>query len=149
MIQELEQAIAHQLLPLEQQGVRILNTPQSVKAQFAAQALVFWGGLSSDSSSNIQPVQQKDTHRFVINLQLEDMRSQQPIYPMIERIRELLTGFNPGGTHYRTGTLSMQSADYVSYKEAVWLYSLNFSLSAIYMHRKTINNNPHIATNYV
>lgn len=131
-LEEIEKAIANQLAPLHQIGVKVLNLPNGGRNAIAYKAavLIYWAGSSSEEGAGGQ---ETETLRFAINVQLENLSSHAPAYTIVRTIRELLNGFSPSvNSRYRVGKLKPLSADYVALKDGDWLYSMSFALTMVH-----------------
>lgn len=132
-IEEIENAIASRLAPLQQEGVRVLNSPSNGRGAITHKAvvLIYFAGSSSEESAGGQ---ETEIMRFAINVQLEDLRSHTPAYSLLRKIRELLKGFSPttSGRH-RAGILKPVGIDYVALKDGDWVYSMAFTLTSVHV----------------
>ena len=139
-LQAIEEQIVGRLTPLQAKHFfHLFNAPDTRNVlNPQAKALVFFAGESiSEPQPNQVPIAnqtqiklyQDSVLRWAIALQLVNLQTHTPIYPLIEAIESQLTGFYPTvpGTNLEffipSGT-NFQSLD----NGAQWKYVLNFSI---------------------
>ena len=133
LLTAIEIAIVDRLDPLQDMGLEILNSPKPNRVKRRAQALVFFSG-SADEPPGAEGTLARSRLAFTINLQLEDLRSHQPAYPLIMELRRLMQGWSPP-IDRRVGRFFLQGIDYQPYaqeEKLLWTYNLTFSLSLLY-----------------
>jgi hypothetical protein len=138
MLAEIEQAIVNQLLqPLQSDGVRVTGFPDNPndlgRPVGIGQVLV---GFKKESLSPVTsgvltaPIIQTHTFKFEVSLQLKNLRSHGGAYPLMDKIRSLLTGFKPLGEASKP--MYQSEGGFVDLKEGIWYYSMIFDVPATY-----------------
>jgi hypothetical protein len=102
---------------------------------------VGWQGESLESPATGNMIQtprninQSRTLRFELVFQFRDLRTHERLYPVIEEVRDLLTGFRPiDFPHARF--LYESRAGFMDFNRALWLYSMSFELSYPYSRKQ-------------
>lgn len=132
-ISEIEQALVTALLPMQDDGYRVLGAPTDhaavgrvfgkgeVRVAYQGREWGVPGGLG-------RLTQQQETITFAVIVELQDTRQKSHPYAAdaIEKIIELLGGYNPQGNcgsglyPFKDGFVGRQE------ETGVWIYSVNF-----------------------
>jgi Gp37 protein len=132
MLAEIEAAIVERLQPLQEQGIKVFafpDNPNELGRPFTGgQILVgFKDENLSEPQGNVTTAHiiQSQTLQFELSLQLKNLRSHTGALPVMDAVRDLLTGFKPPNvTHpmYQTkgGFVDLDS------KTGIWFYSMVF-----------------------
>ncbi|WP_016949767.1 Gp37 family protein [Anabaena sp. PCC 7108] len=133
LIDEIEKAIIERLEPLKAEKLRIEGFPDNPaelgKPVVIGQILVGYRKESLSKPSTFvasAPIIQDWTLSFELSLQLKNLRSHTGAYPIMGKIRNLLTGYKPPAIQK---PLYQSEGGFVSIKEGVWYYSMIFSVS--------------------
>ena len=143
MIQELEAAIAARLAPLQAEGIRVLGAPTDSEAVGRAfgegECRVAYSSRDYSPPEGLRTARNKfvaaSVIRFEVVLELKDTRlkSHPKAAKFIEKIVDLLFGWNPDGRcegplyPIRDGFVGRTQAD------ALWIYSAVFALNRPYI----------------
>jgi hypothetical protein len=132
LIDQIEKAIIERLAPLKTQKLRVEGFPDNPdelgKPVVIGQVLV---GYRKDTFSKpptfveSAPIIQDWMLSFELSLQLKNLRSHTGAYPIMGKIRNLLTGYKP----VVQKPLYQSEGGFVSIKDGVWYYSMVFSLN--------------------
>lgn len=128
-IEPIEDAIATRLQSLENDGLKIDNSPSSGVARPSARALIYLSSIDADASQG--KTSQTDSMSYEISLELTDQRSHQKAYPFIEGIRNLLSGHSINGHIVRFNGVQFQSTQ--DSDGIRWRYLLRFSLRSMWV----------------
>lgn len=139
MYREIEQAIVNQLTPLQAENLfHLFNAPDTRNVlNPQAKAMLFFAGESfappipNIGRVNTNPVKlhQDSTLQWAIVVDLVNLQTHAPIYPLLEAIQNTLSGFAPQVSGLTLGYLVPESVNFISLAEgAKWKYRLNFSL---------------------
>jgi hypothetical protein len=136
MLAEIEEAIINRLQTLQDDGVRVIGFPDNAnelgKPMGVGQVLVGFKKESlSSATGNVltAPIVQTHTLKFEISLQLKNLRSHSGAYPIMDRIRQLLTGFKPIEL---LKPMYQSEGGFIDIKEGIWYYSMIFDLQTYY-----------------
>jgi hypothetical protein len=129
----IEEAIATRLLPLQDDGLKIIGAPERQGPASKAELLFFFSGLDPQpTGAMVKPRQQLVTLQYTANLMVKDLRAHRAAYPFIQAIAVLLRGFIPpvaDCTAFRFGGCSYRI---VEQKEGLrWHYELTFSVETV------------------
>lgn len=78
---------------------------------------------------------QRSTLQYELILRMQDLRSHQIIYPVMESIEQALIGYRPDiGTdgHLLTSALYGTDSGFVDFGAGLWLYSMTFAIGAVF-----------------
>ena len=78
---------------------------------------------------------QRSVLQYELILRMQDLRSHQVTYPVMEAIEQALIGFRPNiGTdgHLLTTALYGTDSGFVDFGAGLWLYSMTFAVGAIF-----------------
>jgi Gp37 protein len=80
-------------------------------------------------------INQSRTLTFELVFQFRDLRTHTRLYPVLEEVRDLLTGFRPiESPHARF--LYESRAGFMDFNRALWLYSMSFELVLPYSRKQ-------------
>ena len=127
----IENKIADRLLPVEAEGIKIINLPTQPRVKMRGQALVYFTGSQDNELTSIaMPVRSRLT--YTIDAELYDPRDHKTIYPAIALIQSLLQSYQvycgcvdvEGRLFRQSVTYQPQSTD----KGVSWVYSLLYAV---------------------
>lgn len=78
---------------------------------------------------------QRSTLQYELILRMQELRSHQITYPVMEKIEQALIGFRPDiGTegHLLTTALYGVDSGFVDFGAGLWLYSMTFAIGAVF-----------------
>ncbi|MGA7934727.1 MAG: Gp37 family protein [Kovacikia sp.] len=136
-IEQIEDAIVKRLEPLNNSSVRVYpfpDNPQELKKPAGDRVLVgFRREVFSTPQSNnpLAPIQQQRSLQFEVVLQLKNLRTHAGAYPVMARIRDLLSGSFPD----KNKPLYQTAGGFVDVTEGLWTYSMTFTLQTFYVKR--------------
>ncbi|MEX0271395.1 Gp37 family protein [Leptolyngbyaceae cyanobacterium UHCC 1019] len=139
MLAEVEKAIVSRLSE-QVRGVKILPFPES-PADFGkpiSSATLFVGfkqeRLEAPPGINPQRILiQPRTLEYDIVFRLKDLRSHTSVYPVIDHVRDALSGFDTK-VHGVFPLYELQSG-FVAVVDSLWLYTATFACSAPYLRK--------------
>lgn len=136
MLVELEEAIVQRLQSLQDNGVKIIgfpDNPSELGRPFpSGQILVGFKKESLGQPAAVvttAPIIQPWTIEFELSLQLKNLRSHSGAYPIMETIRDLLSGFRPPMV---TRPIYQVQGGFVDLKDGIWFYSMIFACHTTY-----------------
>ncbi len=119
MLAEIEAAIVEQLQPLQEQGIKVFafpDNPSELGRPFTGgQILVGYKDEDlSEPPGNVTTttIIQTQTLQFELSLQLKNLRSHTGALPVMDAVRDLLTGFKPPNT---THPMHQTKGDYAKW----------------------------------
>lgn len=124
----LEQQITERLLPLQELGLGILNSPTQPVARMWGHCLIYFTDLSNVQSRADKSVFTASAS-FTIAVKIEEMRTHQTSYPFLSEIIKLMQGFIPKGLP--TSRFQLQSINYnpsVEGEGLAWTYDSVYSI---------------------
>lgn len=78
---------------------------------------------------------QRSTLQYELILRMQELRSHQITYPVMEQIEQALIGFRPDiGTerHLLTSALYAVDSGFVDFGSGLWLYSMTFAIETVF-----------------
>jgi hypothetical protein len=139
MIAEIEESILQRLQLLNDGGLRIAGFPdnpqESGRSMPNGQVLVGYKKESLEPPNTFiedTPVIQKWTLEYEISVQLKNLRSHTGAYPVMDEIKELLTGFRPSPINQ---PLYQIQGGFVDMKDGIWYYSMIFGVRTNYIKK--------------
>ena len=78
---------------------------------------------------------QRSTLEYELILRMQELRSHQVTYPVMEKVEQALIGFRPDiGTvgHLLTSALYGVDSGFVDFGAGLWLYSMTFAIGAVF-----------------
>jgi len=136
-IQGWESWIVEQLQPLVSQGYRVEPyLDQQGRPHGRGQVIIAYrrSRFSAPPGSNVRPttLTQSQQIEFEIVLQLCDLRSHQGAYPMLNQIRDLLSGSAPTPLDR---TIFQTEEENLGQSEGIWSFSMIFQTLSHYQKR--------------
>lgn len=130
LLEEIEDAIASLIkAPMEALGVRVRTTPDTDNSGVNTRGFLVVGYTGSSFSSVNQKFisNQQRTLTWELSLSYKDLQTHRDNYFLIEKLLELLTGFQPIDCDGFYGALYPKSDRFVTNSEGFWRYSISFS----------------------
>lgn len=136
MLETIEQSLLDQLEPLTKLGLRVVGFPENPEELGRpisyGQVLIGFKRESlqppSHHNNGVSIVQPRRVEWDVV-LQIKNLRSHAGAYPVMDKIRDLLTGFRPPDT---LRPLYETQADFVDLRDGIWTYNMTFAIDLIY-----------------
>lgn len=131
LLQEIENAIATLIkAPMEALGVRVRVTPDSDNSGVNTRGYLLIGYTGSSFTSVNQKVitQQQRTLEYELSLAYKDLQTHKDNYLVIEKLLELLTGFQPIDCDGEYGALYPSRDSFIGNGEGFWRYALTFQM---------------------
>lgn len=140
-ITELEEFIVATLAPLkDEENVAIIpypdggNYPRVAGAGFAIVAFAGESLVPPNGRNQGRGFIQSRTVQFEVSLHLQELRSHAGAYPIIDRIRGLITGASPPGCEPHT--LYCSSTQFASRINGFWIYRVVIEIDVPLVHKK-------------
>jgi hypothetical protein len=136
---ESKRAIVERLGNLAEEGIRVEDSARSNVPKPKARVTVYYEGSSSQTPRMNRPVLQERTVRFRVNVQLEDLRTYDQILPILDRVDDCLTGFEPlgKGSMYHVSDEVVEVQGRSKTEEGDWAYSMLYAFPVA--HKQTEN----------
>lgn len=131
LLQEIENAIASKIkAPMEELGVRVRTTPDTDNSGVNTRGFLVIGYTGSSFSAVNQKYisSQQRTLNFELSLSYKDLQTHRDNYAIIEKLFELLTGFQPIDCDGMYGALYGTRDSFISNTEGFWRYALTFQM---------------------
>jgi hypothetical protein len=144
MLAEVEAAIVDRLAPLKSQGIKVLPFPENPGelGKPATNAQIFVGfkretleipQMVNYDAPSIQP----RILEYELILKLKDLRSHKGVYPILDKVRDLLTGFRPLPN---AKALYATTSGFVDLDQGSWVYSMTFAFHHPYQRQPERGN---------
>lgn len=130
LLKEIEDAIAALIkTPMEILGVRVRVTPETDSGVNTRGTLLIGYTGSSFSSVNQKIItQQQRTLEYELSLAYKDLQTHKDNYLVIEKLLNLLTGFQPIDCDGEYGALYPSRDSFIGSGEGFWRYALTFQM---------------------
>lgn len=133
---DLEAELVSRLSAVADNTLRVMPTPddvEEVKRPKTSRVLVAFSGESLQPPRNKinrdAPITQSYEIKFTLILQLKNLRSHQGALPLINQLRDLLTGWSPSVTGF---PIYQASTEFVSNTDGLWTFAMVFVAPAVY-----------------
>lgn len=136
MLSQLEEAIADQIRqPLAELGVKVVVSPDSDngdRAMTRGRLIVGYTGSSFSAPPSKSVGLQRRTLEWELSLDYKDLQTHKANYVVIEKILDLLTGFQPLDCDDKFGELYPARDGFIANQEGYWKYSIKFAMQVDY-----------------